>query len=282
MKPHEQWLETQAQRGRHLYLMLDGDGKTQQRNTLITELGSERCRNLYIGTAAVSMMDTAPYLFELQSTRCAALQELMAAPQDNWGWLASADSADIDALARHWQARLIAGERPNQALYRLHDNRVLGRALDFLQPEQRAAYLGLMTSVCYWQAGQWLVSDNPDPAPHPLPAEPAWLQTPVPRGISLGIQFDNARRYLIREHADELLALAQAEDIDSWLRSHLDLAHDWGWLEPEKIHFMLTRSLRLPSYFSSTTRLPKPEETPQLHYERLFLEARFWEGERPL
>jgi hypothetical protein len=108
-------------------------------------------------------------------------------------------------------------ERPNQAVYRVHDNRVLGRALAFLQPEQRADFLGPIASVCYWHADQWTVTDNPDPGEHPLPLDPAWLKTPTPETVYSNVQFENTRRYLIREHTDALACLATRLNVDDWL-----------------------------------------------------------------
>ena len=102
----------------------------------------------------------------------------------------------------------MTGERPNLAVYRVHDNRVLGRALAHLQPEQYAALLGPVSSICYWHAGQWNIADNPDPGEHPLPIDPPWLQTPVPELIYANVLFDNTRRYLVGEHTEEMAKLA--------------------------------------------------------------------------
>ncbi len=113
-------------------------------------------------------------------------------------------SSDLESLARHWRTRLVTGERPNQALYRFHDSRVLGRALAHLQPEQRPAFLGPISSACYWLAGRWLHADNPAPGDHPVPAEPAWLVVPTASETAAGIQFDNAWRYLIAEWTSRL------------------------------------------------------------------------------
>ncbi|MGP0127670.1 DUF4123 domain-containing protein, partial [Pseudomonas bubulae] len=118
-------------------------------------------------------------------------------------------------------------------------------------------YLGLMTSVCYWQAEQWTVTDNPDPGIYPLPTDPAWCHTPTPEETFKGIQFDNTRRYLVREHLDTLLYLAREQDIDAWLRGQLDLAYTWGWQEPDSIHFLLTQSLQAPDW-TPTPKLATP------------------------
>lgn len=282
MNTLEQWLQEQTKQGRHLYLVLDSDGQLAERNALVSELGVDQYRNLYIGTPADSLANVAPYLFHLDSVEHPALQALLNTPDRDWGWLASADSPDLDLIATHWQNRLVTGERPNQVLYRFHDNRVLARALAFLQPEQRPAYLGLMASVCYWLAEQWTATENPDPGVHPLPRDPAWCHTPTPEATFKRIQFDNVRRYLVREHTDQLLELARQQDIDTWLRGQLDLAHTWGWQKPENIHFLLTQSLQAPGYSPPKNCLPQPKETPLMHFERAFQQALYWQGDAPL
>jgi hypothetical protein len=177
---------------------------------------------------------------------------------------------------------LVVGERPNQSLYRFHDNRVLGRALDFLQPEQRPDYLGPLASVCYWQADQWKIVYNLDPGVHPRPSDPAWLNTPISEATFAGQQFDNARRYLVREHSESLVKLVEQQDLDTWLRGQLDLARTWKWREPEQIHFLLTQSLQASGYALPRDWLPKPDEVPSMHFDRLYQEKLYWQGDAPV
>jgi len=282
MNTLEQWLQEQTKQGRHLYLVLDSDGQLNERNALVSELGVDRYRNLYTGTPADSLANIGPYLFQLESVEHPAVKALLKMPERHWGWLASTANTDLDAITTHWQDRLVTGERPNQALYRFHDNSVLGRALAYLQPEQRPDYLGLMTSVCYWQAEQWTVTDNPNPGVHPLPMDPAWCCTPMPEATSKSIQFDNTRRYLVREHTDSLLSLAQQRDIDTWLRGQFELAYTWGWQEPHSIHFLLTHSLQASDYTPPKTWLPQPNETPAMHFDRVHQETLYWQGDAPV
>lgn len=278
MKTLEHWLQEQARHGRHLYLILDTDGQLDERNALVSELGVDQCRNLYTGTPADSLANSGPYLFRLGSAEHPAVLALFDTPERNWGWLANAASDALDTLSDHWQNRLVTGARPNQALYRFHDNRVLARALAHLRCEQYPEYLGSMASVCYWQAQQWAVADNPAPGNYPLPAAPAWLDIPTPEATCANVLFDNSRRYLMREHADTLLEIAAQQDIDNWLRGVLDVARNWGWQEPEHIHFLLTQSLQIPGYVPPKSWLPKANETPTLHFERLHQEALYWQG----
>lgn len=282
MNTLDQWLHEQTRQERHLYLVLDSDGQLEERDALASDLGPGRYRNLYAGTPAASLAGIAPYLFQLVTTGHAVLQALLDTPERHWGWLASAASADLNSLTIHWQQRLVTGERPDQALYRFHDNRVLARALAHLEPDQRPDYLGLMASVCYWQDGQWLVTDNPKPSVHQVPINPAWCHVPPPDALLERIQFDNTRRYLVSHYTDALLKLAHHQDIDAWLRSQLELARRWGWQEPESLHFLLTQTLQAPDHAPPITWLPRPAESPAAHFDRVYREARYWQGDDPL
>jgi hypothetical protein len=276
------WAHEQTSHGRRIYLMLDACGQLEAHHALVRELGIGRYRNLYARTAADSVASTAPHLFLLDTVEHPALQALLNKPEQHWGWLASGASTDLDALAAHWQARLVTGERPTQALYRFQDNRVIGRALTALNPEQYPHYLGPLISVCYWQADQWTVVDNPEPGIYPVPADPAWLSVSTPQATSGDTLFKNTRRYLTREHAETLSNLTEHKDIDVWLRDHLELARTWGWQKPEHIQFLLTQSLRTQDYALPHRWSPGPHETPLMHFDRLYRERLYWQGDAPL
>lgn len=279
MNPLEQWLHAQTRRGCELYLMLDTDGQSAEHAALTRDLGTEQFRPLYTGTAAESLGSSGPLLLRLDSVQHPAIQTLLATPERHWGWLASARHVELDVLTAHWRERVVTGERPNLAVYRVHDNRVLGRALAHLQPEQYAAFLGPFTSVCYWHAGQWHAADNPDPGLHPLPIDPPWLQTPTPQLIYANVLFDNTRRYLVGEHTEAMATLAEQRDVDEWLWGLVQLTLLWGWQQPEQVHFLLTRCLQLPGYRPGKSWLPRPGEDPAMHFERVYQEALYWQGE---
>ncbi|MCU1758136.1 DUF4123 domain-containing protein [Pseudomonas sp. 14P_8.1_Bac3] len=282
MNTLEQWLLEQSQSGKHLFLMLDSDGQFDERRELTRELGADQYRSLYAGTTANSMAQTGPFLFRIGNVRHPVIQALLNAPERHWGWLASATQSDLDGLASHWRERLVVGHRPSQAVYRFHDNRVLGRALAHLQDEQYADYLGPITSVCYWHEGQWTVTDNPDPGEHPLPADPAWLNTPTPDIVYANVQFDNTRRYLVREHTEALARLAADRDVDDWLWGLIQLARLWDWQQPEQVHFLLTQTLKAPGYLPPRFWGPKTGEEPAAHFERVYQQVLYWQGYAPL
>jgi hypothetical protein len=279
MSTLEQWLNAQSRSDRALFLMLDSLDHPEECNALTQELGTEHARNLYVGTAANSLAQSGPLLFQIGSVRHPLVQTLLNTPERAWGWLASAGHADLDALAAHWRERIITGDSPNLAVYRVHDNRVLGRALAHLQPAQYAELLGPIISVCCWQDPQWSVADNPAPGTYPLPAEPPWLNTPIPETVRANVLFDNTRRYLVREHVEALASLAEQHDVDDWLWAQIQLSHLWQWHQPEQVHFLLTQSLKAPGYLPPKNWLPKPEEDPAAHFERVYQQALYWQGE---
>ncbi len=282
MTTAEQWLQKQGELGRYLYLVLDSDGQLDQRDALLEGREPHQYGNLYSGTPASSLAAIGPYLFRLDALDHPVIQALLKSPERHWGWLASSVSSDLESLARHWRARLVTGERPNQALYRFHDSRVLGRALAHLQPEQRPAFLGPISSACYWLAGRWLHADNPAPGDHPVPAEPAWLVVPTASETAAGIQFDNAWRYLIAEWTEPFAELAGQRDADAWLRAQLELARTWGWGAPEQIRFLLLQRLLASDDALPRSWSPLPDETPTTHFERVYQEVRFWQGDAPV
>lgn len=234
-----------------------------ERDALLEGREPHQYGNLYSGTPASSLAAIGPYLFRLDALDHPVIQALLKSPERHWGWLASSASSDLESLSRHWRARLVTGERPNQALYRFHDSRVLGRALAHLQPEQRPAFLGPISSACYWLAGRWLHADNPAPGDHPVPAEPAWLVVPTASETAAGIQFDNAWRYLIAEWTEPFAELAGQRDADAWLRAQLELARTWGWRAPEQIRFLLLQRLLASDDALPRSWSPLPDETPR-------------------
>ncbi len=274
----KQWLQAQTKLDRTLYLVLDSYGQLDERSELVNELGAERYHSLYVGTPAESLVNVGPYLFQLGSPVPISLQALLDAPERHWGWLASSAGAGLETVAAHWRARLVMQAPPNQAVYRFHDNRVLARALAHLSAEECPAYLGPLASVCYWHAEQWTIADNPAPGIYPLPQDPAWHHTPTPEAITAGVQLDNTRRYLVREHTDSLLALAEQHHLDTWLTEQLALLQAWRWQEPEQIHLLLTQSLRAAGFTPPPSWSPRPNETPSAHFERVEQEIRFWQG----
>lgn len=283
MNATQQWLHAQAEQGRRLYLVLDTDGQLDERNALLSGLDHSQYCNLYLDTPARSLAATGPWIFALASLEHPVVQRLLDTPERNWGWLASTSaSGNLDQLTRHWRARLVTGERPHQALYRFHDNRVFARALAHLSDEQLCEYLGPMTSVCYWRGRHWAAAYNPAPGEYPVPPEPAWLAIPAPADTVAGVQFDNVRRYLMVEHTALIAELASQQDVDAWLTAQLALARTWSWQAPEQLRFLLLQRSQAPGATLPKSWLPHRDEPPAAHFQRVYDEVRFWHGDGAL
>ncbi|MEG1041608.1 MAG: DUF4123 domain-containing protein [Pseudomonas sp.] len=272
------WMLEQRALGHTLCLLLDAQDERATYQALLNRQGPGRHYNLYRETQAANLAEASPYLFLVDSDDMDCLTALLAAPQRNWGWLASVAEGDVLEWVKHWRARLIIGSQPHQALYRFHDNRVLGRALQHLTEAQLPAYLGPAISVCYWQDEHWQLCANPKPGRYPLPEPAPWLQVPTPAGHATDIRTRNAHRYLLDQHLASYLALAEQQDPKQWLAEQLALADAWGWDTPAQLAFLLSLNLNKPAGVAAERWQPQASETPRAHFERLSRERQFWQG----
>lgn len=273
-----QWMYEQLDLGRQLYLFLDCDALSEARLALLGSMHGHQYVPLYINTPVAELADVGPAIFQLNSSNDPAVDSLIDSPESDWGWIASAEINALAGLVKHWHDRLVVGQRPQQALYRFHDNRILARALSHLQAHDLPAYLGPIASLCYWQGSQWMVRDNPAPGDHSVPADPAWLNLPDNETNELILQ-DNLHRYLVAEHTEAYSQLALAYEPSNWLKEQLSQARTWGWNAPEQLHLLITQSL-----YATDNRLPEKwqpniGETSQAHFERLRDELQICRGD---
>ncbi|MFW9103181.1 DUF4123 domain-containing protein [Pseudomonas sp. P4795] len=275
-----QWMIDQLKLDRALCLILDSEGELDVRQALLKNSGPDQHSSVYSETQVSDLADAGPFIFLVDSPDDERIRDLLNVPERNWGWLASIRKGDLPTLTQHWRERLIIGTRPNQALYRFHDNRVLTRALGHLPEEARPEYLGPTVSTCYWQGASWEVTHNPVPGEHPLPADPMWLNIPAPASQSMEMLQSNIYRYLWAEHSDDLMRLSQRQDPSTWLAEQLSQAQQWGWSAPEQVHFLIINKLNETEPTIIKSWLPHAGEAPQVHFERLFNEAKFWSGEQ--
>lgn len=265
-----QWMARERACGRDIVLMLGAGSDARQ--ALMARLGSERWSVLYQQTDVAHLAAQGPACFLIGEGEVRLLQGLFEAPQGNWGWLASLAPGALPDWVEHWRARLLLGQRPQRALYRFHDNRVLARAMAVA--DRRAEWLGQAISVCYWQATAWRVVDNPVPRAYPVPPVPVWLPTPA-EVEGNGVALANAHRYLYSQHLDAYCTLAQSQMPLEWLQRQLRQARAWGWHTGEQIEFLLMLSLRSPGYEVPRECAPLVDESPQAHLERLRLRTVF-------
>lgn len=277
-----QWMNDQLRLGHTLCLILDSEGELVARQALLNTPDPEQYCCVYSQTPISELANAGPFIFLIDNPGDARLKPLLDEPERSWGWLASIGNGDLPALARHWRERLIIGTRPHRALYRFHDNRVLGRALAHIPEEARPEYLGPAISVCYWHGAQWNVTHNPGPGEYPLPADPAWLSVPLPADRAMEILHSTVYRYLWAKHGEDLIRLSQRQDPGTWLTEQLSHAQQWGWTAPEQVHFLITSKLTETEPPLINNWAPHEGETPQAHYERLFNEMKFWSGEGSL
>lgn len=274
-----QWMDEQHRQGHELCLILDSLGEIEIRQTLLNGRVHDRYASVYSQTPVAKLANAGPYLILIDRADTEHLNALLDAPERNWGWLASIAKGDLPALLQHWRERFLIGTRPNQALYRFHDNRVLSRVLDHLPVDALPSYLGSTISLCYWQGEHWVAFDNPAPGEYPLPDEPEWLQVPAPSRHREPILVSNAHRYLLDNHYDVLLRLARHRRPVAWLHAQWAQAEQWGWLEQEQLQFLVVHSLQFPHFALPAAWDPQPNETPHMHFERVSQMAAFWQGE---
>lgn len=279
--PHR-WLIEQQRLGHALCIVLDSENEHPIRQTLLKSRRPDQYLSIYGQTLVAELGDAGPFVFSVERPGDEPINELLDRPDSHWGWLASLPEGGLPTLVGHWRERLIIGERPQQALYRFHDNRVLARALKNLPVEAYPAYLGPALSVCYWQGTGWASTRNPAPGIYPVPDSPLWLQVPATPQQAAQARLLNARRFLLAEHVQAFATLAEQQDPEVWLRATLDQAGAWHWQAPEQLEFLLTQGLQAPAHDLASYWQVRPAERPDEHFERVRLMTAFWQGDAQL
>ena len=274
-----QWMDEQHRQGHELCLILDSLGEIEIRQTLLKGRPLDRYASVYSQTPVAKLANAGPYLILIDRADTEHLNALLDAPERNWGWLASIAQGDLPALLQHWRERFLIGTRPNQALYRFHDNRVLTRVLDHLPVDALPPYLGSTISLCYWQGEHWVAFDNPAPGEYPLPDEPEWLQVPALSHQRGPVHVINVHRYLLDRHYEALRRLARSRRPIAWIHAQQAQAERWGWLEQEHLEFLALHGLPRPGYGVPDAWEPRPNETPHMHFERVSQMAKLWQDE---
>ncbi|MBV4481436.1 DUF4123 domain-containing protein [Pseudomonas khavaziana] len=268
------WMAQQRQRGYALCLMLEGHNTARQ--PLLAGRGPLHYCELYSETDAAQLASSGPVIVLLEQMQEPALVELLQHPESNWGWMGSLPAADLDDVTRHWRARLLLGPKGQQVLYRIHDNRTLGRALAHLSKAHWPHYLGPLISVCYWHEGRWCQAENPAPGDYPVPDPPPWLGAPNPQAEA--ILHANILRYLLAEHSEDLAALVEFQDPRVWLAQVLEQACTWQWRTPEQLEFLVVRRLEEATRNSFVHWQPRVGEAPGAHFERVVWQWRRKDG----
>ena len=120
----EHWLSEQPAQNRRLLLVIDSLAEPDPLPGLFSADLVHSYANLYQGTEVAEMASVGPWLIMLNELNLTQLASLTDAPEQNWGWLASVEHADMAALTQHWQSRIFADEQGQRSLYRFQDNRL--------------------------------------------------------------------------------------------------------------------------------------------------------------
>lgn len=278
----QQWMSVELHQGRSLCLVLDSEGEQEARKALLNHLPEDQYCCVYSETPVAELAPVGPFLFFLDNPGNEALAELLQHPERHWGWLASLPPDALTQWASHWRERTLIGEQPDRALYRFHDPRVLGRALARLPATQLPVYLGPAVSVCHWQDGQWLITENPAPGVYPTPEEPSWCHLAAADACDLQLREINAHHYLLAEHLTLYTRLTLNHDPDDWLRAQFLLAEQWRWITSAQLEFLLVQRLTDPSDTFTKEWGPYPEESPETHFKRVVRCVRYCQGGMPI
>ncbi|MFI8462139.1 MAG: hypothetical protein BCV62_11270 [Pseudomonas sp. K35] len=264
----EHWLSEQQAQGRPLLLVIDSLAEPAPLPRLFSADLVHSYANLYQGTEVEEMAGVAPWLILLNELNFTQLRSLTDAPEQNWGWLASADHADMAALTQHWQARIFADEQGQRSLYRFQDNRIIARHLGELDASQRPLLLGPMSSALCWDSQDWQWFDNELPGEYREPFEKPWLSIPEPEQVQSAVAHHNLELWLWQTHTQATTRLAETQVVSDWLDNQLDKAKEWHWHGEPQLHFLLRYQLD-PELANHPAWPPTARETPEAHYSRV-------------
>ncbi|MDM8348548.1 DUF4123 domain-containing protein [Pseudomonas sp. sp1636] len=261
----QSWLADQLAQQRELVLVIDRLAKPDPIKALFSADLMQDYVNLYQGTEFADLADVGPWLVRLTDTDATFLHSLLEAPQQNWGWLASAEHIDLAALAEHWRARMLIDEEGQRSLYRFQDPRVIARSLAHLAAHEIPQLLGPLNSVLCWESNAWHSHENPQPGPSPFSQPAPWLYS-EPASIAREIRLDNLEQWLWENQPEATSTLAKQHEIRAWLDDRLKLAERWGWTTAEQLFLLLNQkrgALELHPAWE-----PQPNESPDTHFVR--------------
>jgi hypothetical protein len=264
---HEWFNEQQAEQ-RQLLLILDSLAEPNPVQGLFASDLMQQYVNLYQDTAVAEMAEVGPWLVLLSESDPAQIQSLLDSPEQNWGWLASAEQLDLTALSQHWRDRLLIEEHGQRSLYRFQDNRVIAHHLREIEKAQRPLLLGPLISTLCWDGRCWQRFDNPWPDQYPAPFEKPWLAVTEPETVRHQIKRHNLELWLWQNHSSATTDLAETRLLSDWLDQQLDKAKRWNWRSEEHLHFLLRHQLD-PSLAELPAWAPAEHETTEAHFARV-------------
>ena len=261
----QRWLDDQRSQQRELLLVVD---RLAEPDPIVELFGAGLMQdyvNLYQGTEFADMADVGPWLVRLNDTDTAVLHSLLEAPQQNWGWLASANQLDLQTLAEHWRERMLIDEVGLRALYRFQDPRVIARSLAHVAAHEIPQLLGPLSSALCWESDAWHSHENPQPGPSSFSQPAPWLYA-EPASIAREIRLDNLEQWLWESQPEATTALAKQHEIRSWLEHRLELGERWGWTTAEQLFLLLNKKRGVLELHLAWE--PQPNESPDTHFVR--------------
>lgn len=263
----QKWMSEQQASGRELFLTIDRLAEPDLVPVLFDLDLMQEYTNLYTGTGFDDLKHIGPWLIKMPSHNSQAFSFLLDTPEQNWGWLASADKLELATLCTHWRERMLITAPEKKSLYRFQDNRVIAHHLVNLTAQQRPLLMGPLHSLLCWHQGGWATWDNPAPALHHPPVSTPWLDIPEPSETRNAIRQHNLQQWLWEQHPAAVTQLVAREPLQNWLQRQLQNAKTWGWDSTEQVHFLLQNQLNT-QLANQPFWTAQPDETPAAHYQR--------------
>ncbi|MFV1940073.1 DUF4123 domain-containing protein [Pseudomonas luteola] len=266
MSPVYSWIQTQTNKQRSLYLIIDSLAEPNPIPELFGSGAIKEYANLYQGTSYEELSAIAPWLIRIEDMGNVAIQRLIQHPERDWGWLACTEFHEFSAIKKHLQARIEIHEDEQISLYRFQDPRVIARSLAYLKREQAPYLLGPFESVLYWHLEKWKEYNNPNPSLSQLPEAPfPWLYS-EPDEIKQEINILNLEQWLWENQPAETTELAKKINIRTWLKDCLTKVEIYQWKDAYQLFFLLMHN-RL-NQLNHPAWEPLPDELPLAHFNR--------------
>ncbi|MCD5995492.1 DUF4123 domain-containing protein [Pseudomonas sp. CDFA 602] len=263
-----QWLAEQYRRKRQLVLTVDTLAAPDAIATLFSLAPIRDYLRLFQGTEFDSLLAQSPWLIRIDPSTTPAIERLLQHPEQNWGWIGSADNLDLAELARHWRDRMVIRDADQRWLYRFQDNRVMVRHLSALDAHHIPLLLGPLAQALCWDGEAWLQFENKRPALYLPPFATPWTQVTESKAASHAIELRALENWLWQHHPTSTARLPVNTTLNVWLTDQLELATGWGWNAPEDILFLVQNRLD-PTLAAHGLWHPIQGETPERHLQRV-------------
>lgn len=275
------WFDEQQAEQRQLLLILDSLAEPNPIQGLFASDLMQHYVNLYQNTVVAEMAEVGPWLVVLSESNPAQIQSLLDFPEQNWGWLASAENFDLTLLTQHWRDRMLIEEQGQRSLYRFQDSHVIAHHLRMMDESQRPLLLGPLSSALCWDGQCWQHFDNPRPNQYPAPFDTPWVAIAEPETVQHHIKRHNLELWLWQNHSKATADLAETRLLTDWLDHQLEKARRWNWHSEDQLHFLLYHQLD-PALAGHPAWVPAERETTEAHFARVSTALSSTNARKPL